>query len=401
MRISSSGNPVPGPEAVAGQVEPARLVPGRLEPLLGQVAERLPEGAQGRRRPLVAGDVQHLFQPLDQPRRARAPRAAPPAPNAVRIAAMAASSSDCSMTTAVGLLAGDRRRGRPGGPAGPAELDLEPPAAVVGPATGTRARPCRPPSPAPPAGPGRARPSPCGRPASGSASGGSSRIESGSAATRSPGRSSARTELLASGKATGWPISRSKSRRSIAISSPSWASRGTTQSQGRSVRSGLEPDVERPRRAAADPDAAAAADHAVIGRAVGHGQVERGVGQDARGVGRAGVVGEPRARRPRRSGRGRRRGQGAAVEEDGVGPGGAVVGRAAPRGRSPRPGAGGGRRARCCGIAGSATNGRPNSWSPSFAPAAGSSPRATAGKKPSRTTSRPPRGSAPTGGCRR
>ena len=42
-------------------------------------------------------------------------------------------------------------------------------------------------------------------------SGGSSRIESGSARTRSPGRSSGRTELLASGKATGWPIRRSKS----------------------------------------------------------------------------------------------------------------------------------------------------------------------------------------------
>ena len=69
----------------------------------------------------------------------------------------------------------------------------------------------------------------------------------------------------------------------------------------------LEPDVERPGRAAADPDAAAAPDDAVIGRPLGHGQVERGVGQDPRRERRARVVGEPRARSPRRSGRGRSR----------------------------------------------------------------------------------------------
>ena len=65
--------------------------------------------------------------------------------------------------------------------------------------------------------------------------GGSSRIESGSAFTRAPGLSSGRTELLASGKTTGWPIKRSKSWPVIVISSPSWASRGTTQSQGLSA----------------------------------------------------------------------------------------------------------------------------------------------------------------------
>ena len=49
-------------------------------------------------------------------------------------------------------------------------------------------------------------------------------------------------------------------------------------------RLGLEADVERPSRAAADPDAAAAPDHAVVRRAVRHGQVERGIRQDARSV---------------------------------------------------------------------------------------------------------------------
>ena len=285
---------MPGPEAVARQVEPARLVPGAPEPLVGQVAERLPEGPQGRGRPLVAGDVEGLFQPLDQPGRARAPRAATPGPNAVRIAATAASISDCSMTTRSASSLGDRpaRAGRR--PAGPAELDLEPPAAVVGPGLAPELdrADLRHPRRQPDRHALGLRLAADAHQALQAAA--ASRIESGSAATRSPGRSSARTELLASGKATGWPISRSKSRWSIAISSPSWASRGTTQSQGRSAALGLEPDVERPRRPAADPDAAAAPDDPVIRRAVGDGQVERGVRQDAGRVGRAGVVGEPR-----------------------------------------------------------------------------------------------------------
>ena len=46
---------------------------------------------------------------------------------------------------------------------------------------------------------------------------------------------------LASGKATGWPMRRSKSWRSMVISSPSWASRGTTQSQGGSAASAWNP----------------------------------------------------------------------------------------------------------------------------------------------------------------
>ena len=56
-----------GPEAEAGEVEPARLVLRALQPLVGQVAERFPQGAQGRGRPLVAGDVEQLLEPLDQP----------------------------------------------------------------------------------------------------------------------------------------------------------------------------------------------------------------------------------------------------------------------------------------------------------------------------------------------
>ena len=54
----------------------------------------------------------------------------------------------------------------------------------------------------------------------------------GIGATSSPGWSSGRTELLASGNATGWPISRSKSCPAIAISSPSWASRGDDAEPG-------------------------------------------------------------------------------------------------------------------------------------------------------------------------
>ena len=57
---------------------------------------------------------------------------------------------------------------------------------------------------------------------------------------------------------------------------------------------GLEPDVERTRRSAADPDPAAPANDSVIGRSLGHGQVERDVGEDARRIGRPGVIAEPR-----------------------------------------------------------------------------------------------------------
>ena len=142
------------PEEEPGEVEPARLVLGALEPLVGQVAERLPERPQGRGRPLVARRVEDLLEPLDQSRRAglaasRGGDAAHGASNAARIAAIAASISDCSMIDPVGLIAGDRSRGgragRPGRGAGSG-------AASGGrrSATGTRARSCRPRSPAPP-----------------------------------------------------------------------------------------------------------------------------------------------------------------------------------------------------------------------------------------------------------
>ena len=90
---------------------------------------------------------------------------------------------------------------------------------------------------------------------------------------------------------------------------------------------GLEPDVVRTAPSAADPDAAPPPDDPVIRRAVSHGQVERGVRQDARGVGRAGVVGEPRGDDLDDPVADDVRRQGAAVEEDRVGPRGAVVGR--------------------------------------------------------------------------
>ena len=93
---------------------------------------------------------------------------------------------------------------------------------------------------------------------------------------------------------------------------------------GRLLR--LEPDVERTRRAAADPDPAAPADDPVVRRPLGHGQVERGVGQDARSIGRARVVGEPRADHLDDPVAHALRRERTAVEQDRVGPRGAVVG---------------------------------------------------------------------------
>ena len=123
---------------------------------------------------------------------------------------MAASSSDCSMTTRSASPPGRPAPAAPAAPAGPRSWiwsrqrrssvrdwhqSSTVPTSVTRAArpTGTRSAFALRPT----------RIRPC--------SGGSSRIESGSAATRSPGRSSGRTELLASGNATGWPISRSKS----------------------------------------------------------------------------------------------------------------------------------------------------------------------------------------------
>ena len=53
----------------------------------------------------------------------------------------------------------------------------------------------------------------------------------------------------------------------------------------------FEADVKRPGRPAADPDAAAAPDDSVIGRPLGHGQVERDIGEHPRHERRPGVVG--------------------------------------------------------------------------------------------------------------
>ena len=205
------------PEAVAGEVAPARLVPGALGPVVGQVAERLPEGAQGRRRPVVARDVEDLFQPLDQPGRAGRRAAASAAGVSKRgpdRRDRRVDSSDCSITIwsvstpRHGWCAGAVSPVRPGRGAGSG-------AASGGrrSATGTKARWCRPRSPGPPGGPARARPSPCGRPASGSASGGSSRIESGSAAHQVAGPVlRAAPSCWPAGRRPAGPSSRSKSR---------------------------------------------------------------------------------------------------------------------------------------------------------------------------------------------
>ena len=125
--------PRPGPEREAGEVEPARLVLRALDPLVGQVAERLPERPQGRGGPLVARDVEQFLEPLDQPRRAALSELAAEAAasNAARIAAIAASSSDCSMITR--SVSSPVTVAAPAGCAGrAAKLDLQPPAAVVG-----------------------------------------------------------------------------------------------------------------------------------------------------------------------------------------------------------------------------------------------------------------------------
>src|SRR5205807_2113468 len=84
----------------------------------------------------------------------------------------------------------------------------------------------------------------------------------------------------------------------------------------------LETDVEGASGPAADPDAAASTDDAVISRAVGHGQVERGVAEDSGSI-RAGVfVGEPRPDDLDHSFAEQSRSQGSAVEENRVGSGG-------------------------------------------------------------------------------
>ncbi len=126
-------------------------------------------------------------------------------------------------------------------------------------------------------------------------SGGSSRIESGSAATRSPGcvlgpdRAAGQREgdRLAHQEVEVVPIDGDL----VALLGVA----GDDAEPGLVGRLGLEPDVERPGRPAADPDAAASADHPVIRRAVGDGQVERGVAQDPGRVRPAVLVGEPGA----------------------------------------------------------------------------------------------------------
>ena len=304
IRTSSSGKPRAGPEAEAGQVEPARLVPRALEPLLGQVAERLPEGPEGRGGPLVARDVEDLLEPLDQPRRAGSSAGAEAG------AERGADRRDRRVELGlldddpVGLLARDRASRRRAGRPGPRSWIWSRqrrssvrdwhqssivPTSVTRAArlTGTRSAFALRPT--------RIR----------LWSGGSSRIESGSAATRSPGL------VVGPDRAAGQREGDRLAHQEVEVVAvdrdlvPFLGVAGDDAEPGLVGLLGLEPDVERPGRAAADPDAAAAADDPVIGRPVGHGQVERGVGQDPRRVGGPGVVGEPRGDRPRRSGRGR------------------------------------------------------------------------------------------------
>ena len=132
-------------------------------------------------------------------------------------------------------------------------------------------------------------------------------------------------------------------------------------------------------------------DHAVIRRSQRHGQIERRRWSRPEG----GASASPTRRRTRRrrlprssfpDDAGRER---AAVEEDGVGTGRSVVGRDPPKRSDCSALCRRRKAARCLGIAGSATNGRPNSWRPVFPPLTGSaSSPLTRGKKPSRTIDR-------------
>ncbi len=193
--------PDTGPEDVAGHVEPPRLVLRRFIPPIGQVPKRLPAALAAPRAATSRGGRPGILPVAsraapDLARRGRLPRKTP-----ALIAAMPASSSDCSMTTeaaSASRIAGTGRarsmnRGAESGAASGGRRS----------ASGTRPRSSRPPSPSPRAGPAHARPSPSGQRGCAVRSGGRSRIDSGPAATRSPGRSSGRTEELASGNVTG------------------------------------------------------------------------------------------------------------------------------------------------------------------------------------------------------
>ena len=220
----------PGAEAVAGQVQPALLVTGGPRSIARRLAERLPEGPQCRGRPVVSGRIEEVLQMLDQPGRA-------PIGLGIGIGEGVADGLGGGVDEGVfeDVLIGHptgRFRRRPAAPGGVAELDLELPSAVVAPglapefqgadlrhprrqghgdaiALRLAADPHR----------GRQR----GHP--------EDRVR-GPVGTRSPGLSWGRTELLAIGKSTGRSTINSKARSSIRNSSPSWASRGTVQSQG-------------------------------------------------------------------------------------------------------------------------------------------------------------------------
>ena len=229
----------PRAQAEARQVEPARLVPGGLEPPLGRVAQRLPERPEGRRGPLVPGGVECLFQPLDQPGGAQllgqVPRGEGRPDRLDGRVELRLLDDD-----AVGVRPRDGRR-RERRPSRPSELDLEPPAAVVGPRLAPELdRPDL----------GHPR-----RQADGHALGlrlaadAHQALQAGGARGSSRGRTRAGRRA---GRRAGPSCSpagrrpaapsrgRSRAGRS-SISSPSWASRGTTQSQGRSVFSAWKP----------------------------------------------------------------------------------------------------------------------------------------------------------------
>ena len=378
---------MPGRRHEPGQVEPARLVPGALEPLLGQVAQRLPERPEGRRGPLVAGHVEDLLEPLDQPGRAELlGRGDRPERHADRLDGRV--ELGLLDHDAVGLAARDRgprapacRRG-PGAGSGAASGGRRS-------ATGTRARPCRPRSPAPPGGPARARPSPCGRPASGLAA---AAARGSSRGRRGPGRPAGRRggpSCSPAGRRPAGP-SAGRSRGGRSRSRPPPARRGAR----RRARAG-RPPRPRSRRRTTGPCRRRSGCRRRGGR-------RRNRPRHGRRPGRARRWSAPGARTagPGSSAnhdgddlddavaddRGRQR---AAVEEDRVGPRGAVVGRGAPLARSPRPGAGGGRRRGAWGSPGRRRTAGRTPGSPSLAPRAGAPrPGRLGGRSRRATTSR-------------
>ena len=94
--------------------------------------------------------------------------------------------------------------------------------------------------------------------------------------------SSARTELLGERKAHGLTHQKIKVAVIDRDLVPFLSVARNDAEPGAIGAVGLEADVIRPGRPAADPDAATAPDYPVIRRAVRHGEVERGVGENPR-----------------------------------------------------------------------------------------------------------------------